>query len=262
MAHAVAGIAQGTPCWWELMTKDVEAAKKFYGELCGWTTEAWPMPGGFTYHMIKRGDTSFGGMMSTDCPEMGEVPPHWMTYIHVDDVDAKAEQVTALGGSICVPPTDIPEVGRFSVVNDPTGGTFTLFTSKNAYPVADVIVWNELMTKDQPKAVEFYTKLLGYGTDDMPMGPDMMYTILKVGERGVGGAFQMSGPQFEHVPPHWMPYIGTDNVDAVAEKASALGGEIVHGPADIPNNIGRFVVIKDPTGAVISFFQSGSANGC
>lgn len=254
MAQATA-IAQGTPCWWELATKDAEKAKEFYTELCGWTVQPMEMPMG-TYNVLSRNGASFGGIMDASGPEWKDVPPHWMTYIHVNDVDASAAKVTELGGGVCVPPTDIPSVGRFSVVNDPTGGTFSLFAANEPYPVPDVIVWNELMTKDQATATPFYTELFGYSTDDMPMGNDGVYKILKIGEKGIGGVFNMTGPEFEHVPPHWMPYIGTDNVDAMAEKTKKLGGEIVHGPADIPNNIGRFVVIKDPTGGVISFYQS------
>ena len=255
MAQAIEAIAQGTPSWWELATRDVEAATKFYSALCGWTTEAWPMGSGGTYHMFKKGEVSFGGMIDANMPQMEGVPAHWMTYIHVDDVDASAAKTTELGGQIMVPPMDIPEVGGMSVVSDPTGAAFTLFSSNTPYPIAPVIVWNELMTKDQAKATSFYTKLFGYDTDDMPIGGDGIYKILKVGEKGVGGIFNMAGPEFEHVPSHWMPYIGTDNVDAMAEKTKTLGGQIIHGPADIPNNMGRFVVIKDPTGAVISFYQ-------
>jgi predicted enzyme related to lactoylglutathione lyase len=58
--------------------------------------------------------------------EWGDVPPHWMVYISVEDCDAAAKKVAELGGQVCVPPTDLPEVGRFAVINDPTGATFSI----------------------------------------------------------------------------------------------------------------------------------------
>jgi hypothetical protein len=62
-------------------------------------------------------------------PEWRGVPPHWMVYVAVDDIDAAARKVVELGGKVCVPPTTIP-VGRFAVVNDPQGATFSLFQGK------------------------------------------------------------------------------------------------------------------------------------
>ena len=62
-------------------------------------------------------------------PQWQGVPAHWMSYFTVDDVDAAAAKVKELGGNVCVPPTDIP-VGRFAVVSDPAGATFSLFKGK------------------------------------------------------------------------------------------------------------------------------------
>ena len=259
MAQATA-IAAGTPCWWELGTHDIAGASDFYKQLCGWDVEPNDM-GDFTYYLFKRNGKMFaGGYDMSSIPGMEEVPPCWSTYFHCDDVDATAAKAVELGATLCKEPCDIPETGRMAVLTDPTGGAFMLFSpfpcpeGKEEPP--QVIVWNELMTKDQPKAVEFYTNLFGYTTEDMPIGADGVYKMLKAGDNFIGGIFGMNGPEFDNVPPHWMPYIGSDDVDAVAEKAKSLGGAICHGPADIPNNIGRFVVITDPTGATISFYKS------
>lgn len=116
----------GTICWTELNTKDVEAAKKFYSELLGWTmtkSEA----GGDGYTEVRAGGRPFGGMMQM-CAEFGDAPSHWMSYVAVTDVDASAQRVEELGGKILVPPTDIPNVGRFCIINDPTGAAISLIT--------------------------------------------------------------------------------------------------------------------------------------
>ena len=76
------------------------------------------------------GDCPAGGMYQMG-EEYGDAPSHWMSYVAVDDVDESAKKVAELGGKVCVPPTDIPNVGRFSVITDPTGATFSMITLKN-----------------------------------------------------------------------------------------------------------------------------------
>ena len=110
-----------TFCWNELMTSDVNGCGKFYGQLFGWTPQAVPM-GPMTYNLFKKDGKDVGGMMQITA-NMGNVPPHWLAYVAVDDCDASAKRAEQLGGKICVPPTDIPNVGRFALVTDPVGAT-------------------------------------------------------------------------------------------------------------------------------------------
>ena len=124
MTEAQAALTHGKVCWHECNTKDSGAATKFYCELFGWTTSECDM-GGQMYTMLHRDGEPFGGVMQMTA-EWGDAPPHWMTYVAVDDVDASAKKAEELGGKICVPPTDIP-VGRFSVITDPTGATISLY---------------------------------------------------------------------------------------------------------------------------------------
>lgn len=111
-------------CWNELMTRDLDKAKHFYGKVLGWTYKAMPM-GDFDYTIIKVGERDAGGMMPMTGPEWEGVPSHWMIYFAVADTDETCRKIEAAGGKICVPPTDIP-VGRFAVVNDPQGATFSV----------------------------------------------------------------------------------------------------------------------------------------
>ena len=131
--------ANGSFCWNELSTTDDAAAMKFYTELLGWEikagtatacegSEAPPM----VYNEIVVDGKHVGGIYKMG-PEFGGAPSHWMPYVAVEDVDAKATQVVELGGKVCVPPTDIPNTGRFCVVNDPTGATISLITLKGAH---------------------------------------------------------------------------------------------------------------------------------
>jgi hypothetical protein len=109
--------------------------------------------------------------------------------------------------------------------------------------------WSELITTDVPGAVEFYTKLFGWTTQELQM-EGMSYTLVKVGEKQVGGMMAVP-PQAQGMPPAWGVYVTVDDVDSIAKTAEKLGGKIIVPPTDIPD-VGRFCVIQDPQGAVIS----------
>jgi predicted enzyme related to lactoylglutathione lyase len=119
----------GAFSWNELATPEVAKAREFYGPLLGWRFADLPM-GGLEYTVIKVGERDNGGIMPMTGPEWAGVPAHWMTYFAVDDCDAIAERAKATGGKICVPPHDIPP-GRFSVLEDPQGGVFTVIKLNN-----------------------------------------------------------------------------------------------------------------------------------
>ena len=107
----------GAFSWFELMTTDIDGAKEFYSNLFGWATENMPM-GDMNYTIVKVGEEGLGGIMSIPTQAEG-APPNWGVYVTVEDVDATARNSEELGGKILVPPTDIPNVGRFCVMQDP-----------------------------------------------------------------------------------------------------------------------------------------------
>lgn len=115
----------GALTWNELVTRDGSAARTFYSGLLGWEWDKMEMPQG-AYWVIMNGDRSNGGVMTMTDEWPDEAPAHWMVYIGSDDVDATVELVTTNGGSVQMPPMDIP-VGRFAVVADPMGAHFTVF---------------------------------------------------------------------------------------------------------------------------------------
>lgn len=117
----------GMFCWNELMTRDEDKAGKFYTELLGWKAVDSGMPG-MKYTIFKAGDKSAGGMMKMPAEVPAQVPPHWMAYITVDDVDAAAEKTKALGGTVMHGPQEIPNMGKFCIIQDPTGAVVSLMT--------------------------------------------------------------------------------------------------------------------------------------
>jgi predicted enzyme related to lactoylglutathione lyase len=105
--------------WSELATRDTEAAKAFYTELFGWgakVDDAGPM----RYTEFQAGGRSIGGMMEMTA-QHGDAPAHWLPYVLVPDCNASIKKAKGLGATVIVEPMDIPNVGRFSVFQDPTG---------------------------------------------------------------------------------------------------------------------------------------------
>ena len=116
-------------------------------------------------------------------------------------------------------------------------------------PKIGTFCWNELATSDPDKAKKFYTELLGWTTEEMPMG-EGAYTVFKAGEAQAGGMFKIT-PQMGEVPPHWMGYITVADADATAKKVEELGGKVIVPPMDVPG-VGRMITVIDPTGAAVS----------
>jgi predicted enzyme related to lactoylglutathione lyase len=119
----------GAMCWTELMTPDTKAAERFYSAIFGWTTELIDTSEDSSYTIFKVGNTRVGGMMARP-PRLKDVPPHWLTYFAVSDCDATATKAGNLGAKSLMPPTDIPNIGRFAVCQDGQDAVFAIFKSK------------------------------------------------------------------------------------------------------------------------------------
>jgi predicted enzyme related to lactoylglutathione lyase len=115
----------GTFGWDELWTTNRKKAAEFYTGLFGWGAKEGDMGGMGVYTEWQNAGQSIGGMMEI-APEMGPVPPNWLPYFMVEDCDATSEKAKSSGGKLFVPPTDIPNVGRFSVIGDPQGAMFAI----------------------------------------------------------------------------------------------------------------------------------------
>ena len=240
--------------WYEIMADDAEAAKAFYTEVMGWTTE--PFPGSEPPYTILKGQGGgMGGIMGLT-PEMkanGAVP-RWMGHVAVDDVDAKAGEIRAAGGRIIHGPVDIPTVGRFAVALDREGASFSIFTSiQDAGPDHGLpapmtpghVAWRELHSSDWESAFDFYSGLFGWKKlDAMDMGPMGTYQIIEINDLA-GGAMMTAPGQ-----PQWLFYLRlADDIDAGAARVASAGGTIIQPPMEVPG--GDWVLIAtDPQGAM------------
>jgi uncharacterized protein len=114
----------GAVCWHELATRHPGVVCEFYQGLLGWSSRKQPM-GSATYHYFLRGEETAAGMdqMASDSDD---APSHWMVYFAVADCDAAAARAGELGGVVKLPPTDVPGVGRYAVLEDPQGAVFSI----------------------------------------------------------------------------------------------------------------------------------------
>lgn len=249
----------GNFCWVELNTTDPVAAKRFYGELFGWRMKDMPTPMG-EYTMAEVDDKSVCGLMKLpeEARKMG-APPHWLSYVAVDDVDASAEKARELGGTVLVPPMDAGP-GRMAVLQDPTRGVLAIWRAQQSmgtwlYQEPNAVCWNELMTTNVDAAGKFYMGLFGWKGQAMQM-PGMTYTVLKNGDQDAGGMMAFP-PEVKMPVTSWTVYFAVASADGAVERAQKLGAKLHVPPTDIPN-VGRFAVLEDPAGAVFAVLQ-GSA---
>lgn len=237
--------------WYELCTSDPEAASAFYSAVIGWTVQKSGLAG-IDYRLAGVGDRQVAGIMTLPS-EQRPSRATWFGYIAADDVDAKVAEVTAAGGSVHRPATDIPAVGRFAVVCDPHGAVFMLFKGAGTPPPLEImqtgsVGWHELHTADLEAGWDFYERLFGWtkaGTHDM--GPLGGYLLFQTSAAVVGGMFtDRDTPR-----PHWLYYFAVDDIDAAQARLKAAGGKLRSGPHQVPG--GAWIVhAEDPQGAVFA----------
>lgn len=252
----------GTPSFIDLATTDLEAAKVFYTELFGWDAVDMPMPDGGVYTMLSKGGKDVAGayVLNNEMAAMG-VPPHWVSYVTVADVDAAALAVASAGGAVIAEPFDVMTAGRMAVASDPAGATFSMWQPRDSigsYVVNEpgALIWNELQTSDAAGAEAFYREVFGWGTETTAM-PTGTYTSFTRGDHGVAGMMEIQA-EWGPVPPNWSIYLGVEDVDASMAKAISLGGTAQMEPMEVPN-AGRFVLMSDPQGAMF-FMMTAPAN--
>jgi len=122
--------------------------------------------------------------------------------------------------------------------------------SDDVFKQHGAVSWSELMTTDVEAAKSFYSQLFGWQIETMEIPGAAPYNVIGAGDMKIGGIMEKP-PEAAEAPPYWGSYVTVDDVDAVAQKTTELGGKVLFGPHDIPT-VGRFCVIQDPQGAVIS----------
>jgi predicted enzyme related to lactoylglutathione lyase len=255
--------SHGRFVWYELMTTDMQAAQAFYAKVVAWGTQDASVPG-MAYTLFTVGGVSVSGVMGLpeNAKKMG-VKPSWIGYVGVDDVDAAAAQVKRLGGTVHIPPTDIPNISRFSVVADPQMATLVLvkwLRPRREQPAElsapGHIRWHELFAADWEKAFAFYGELFGWQNAGTDIDATGAYRLFSAAGQTIGGMFTKPPT----VPaPFWLYYFNVDNIDAAAKRVKAGGGEILNGPMEVLE--GNWIVeCTDPQGAMFALVGERGRN--
>jgi uncharacterized protein len=245
----VTSYTQGTPCWVDIGTPDVNATVKFFGSLFGWTANVTDDDGGYVIFNLDGLPVAGAGPLMSD----GQ-PSVWTTYFAVDNTDAAAGRIEAAGGKMLMEPFDVTDTGRMAIFLDNDGAALGIWQKLQfmGAGIADqpgALVWNELMSRDTEGAKEFYRNAfgLGYRTSEANGDADA-YTEFICDGRAVAGMMSMASGQFPpELPAHWLVYFGTTDCDATVAKVVELGGRMSMPPTTIP--VGRFAIVTDPHGA-------------
>ena len=247
----------GVPIWYELMTRDPLAARRFYGAVVGWKIdESAPAGSSMEYRMIAAGDGVVGGVftLTEDMCRHGAAPC-WMMYLGVDDVDACVSAISAAGGSVPMAAFDVADVGRIAMVADPQGAHFYVMRASgdNLSAACDPDrvghgAWHELHAADGPKATDFYATYFGWHpSSGVDMGPMGMYQLMAIEGRDIGGI--MTDGQFAR--PAWLVYFRVDGIEHAARRIVDAGGQVIHGPMEVPGG-GWIVNARDPEGVMFA----------
>jgi predicted enzyme related to lactoylglutathione lyase len=244
--------AAGTFCWVDLSTPDPAAAKAFYGELLGWSHNDDPI--------VRVDGHAVAAVVEQSAGERdGGVPPHWNSYIRVEDADASVARAGDLGATVIGDAFDIGDSGRIGAIIDPTGAAVFMW-EPGTHPGAGLVnapgalTWNELGTSDTEAAQRFYGDLFGWKFETME-GPGGSYIVIGCGERSNGGIRELSSQERQGgVPPNWLPYFVVESANAAVAQAGELGATVLMGPVDMPNE-GRIAAVRDPQGAVFALWE-------
>ena len=264
----------GVPCWVDTAQPDPEAAVAFYEGLFGWQFEdVMPpeSPGRYFVARIRGGDVAAVGSQ----PEGAPPAPAWNTYVWVADADDTAAKVSAAGGTVLMEPMDVMDAGRMAVFADPAGAAFSVWQPGQHRGATIVnehgsLNFNELLTRDLDGARAFYGSVFGWELLDVGGGqmwalpgygdflerrtPGLRENMAKMGapERfeDVVASIRQMGDDQPDAAAQWGVTFGVDDADAIAARATELGGRVLVSPFDAPWV--RMTVIADPQGATFT----------
>ena len=238
--------------WFDLFTRDLPEARRFYESLLGWSFHE--TPGAERRVMtIECSGIPMGNAVAVDPTKIEHKQSRWLSYMSVMDVDQTILRVKQNGGSVYLPARNLPDRGRVAVVIDPEGAPFALVASATGDPPdndsdSNAFFAAELWALDRDAAIAFYQSVVGYELEIVDLGDGKNYHLLLKGDQPRAGAVQIP---WEGVKPNWVPYIAVEDVDVVAGRVESLGGRLLIEPD--PNiRDGKVAIIADPSGAVFA----------
>lgn len=246
----------GKVVWSDLVTEDLAAARRFYGQLLGWTFEDTTGPAGQAYVIARSGGTYVAGMVPVQKHADGVRLSRWLPYVSVADVDAALRQASTSGARIALAAREVG-IGRVAVIIDPEGAVIGLARSSvgdpedtATAPAAGRRVWTELVSNNPGTAAGFYGSVVGYQTRTIERRGGE-YTMLSKG--GVDRAGVLRNPTADWSPT-WLTSFGVADPAAAAMLAESLGGKVLLAPSPEVRE-GTMAIVADPSGALVVLQQ-------
>ena len=241
----------GTPSWIDLSSPDPGAARRFYQDLFGWTTEQ--SSAGYVHcYLDGRRICGIAARMRPD------PPTGWITYFATSDAAAVLDRVRRAGGRVHVEPVRIGGDCTWAIAGDPSGALFGLWqadghTGAERVNEPGTLVWNEHLSLDYQAAQQFYGPALDWRFHDISDGDFRYATFLAADGREVGGIGQPPA-QLPSLAGRWLVYFAATDTDAALDRAVRLGGEVVLPALDTPH--GRLAVLRDEQQAVFALLSA------
>jgi uncharacterized protein len=246
----------GKVVWTDLVTEDLAAARRFYGELLGWTFEDTTGPAGQAYVIARSGGTYVAGLVPVEKRSDGVNLSRWLPYVSVADVDAAVRQAGAAGARVAVAAREVG-IGRVAVIIDPEGAVIGLARSSigdpedtATTPTTGRRVWTELVSNEPATAAGFYGSVVGFQTRTIQRRGGE-YTMLS--NNGVDRAGVLRNPTADWSPV-WLTSFGVADPAAAAMRAESLGGKVLLAPSSEVRE-GTMAIVADPSGAVVVLQQ-------
>ena len=243
-------VLPGKFVWHNLITRDAEEARTFYGELFGWE---FKVEADGKYSVISHRGRNIGGIFEPDDPVKIPKRGHWMSAVSVPDLESALRAVEAEGGKQLEAPIDVPGIGRVVTVEDADGALLHLLApSKGDPPDGEPSVhewlWHELLANDLDRALTFYQRAFGYTVKQIERDSRPDYHVLWSSDGPRAAVVQNP---FDDVRSVWIPYVRVDDPDALSSRAEALGGDVIIRPQPEIRN-GTLALVVDPSGAPVA----------
>jgi predicted enzyme related to lactoylglutathione lyase len=238
----------GEFCWNELLTSDEAAATKFYSAVFGWQTADFS-GGGAKYTIWKSQGKGVGGLMKRP---MENMPPHWMGYVTVADVDATLKKAGDAGGKVLMPALNVPTVGRIAVLQDPQGATLGIIRPQGQ-PTncsANQIVWCDIPVKDLDRSIQFYSAVLGAPIKKEQHEGNTFAMLPHAEEHGVSGCLTTGCEGSKSEPSQSGPLLYFNcqgRLDQAIAAAGSNGGKVLQ-PKHAIGPYGFCAVVLDSEG--------------
>ena len=239
--------------WHELVTSDVESARRFYGELVGWQVDTPARQADQPYAYLTKNGYKVGGIVLRPGPH---VPPHVLGFVSVLDVDGTIERAREHRAAVLVPPMQT-QFGRAAVVQDPQGASLGVCRAADGdgaehhRPQYGSFCWDQLNTSDAENAASFYTKVFMWQREHVLGARDL--SAFTHGARPLAGLMQAPQGTFAQ----WFAHLSVERLDRARAVVKQLGGVIMVETIDVPGK-GQLSVVQDNVGTILSLFEAQS----